>query len=51
MNSNLKKITFIFILVLTYNFKLIAQNLVNKVWSVQSGNPLGLQWSSSQINL
>lgn len=50
MNSNLKKITFIFILVLTYNFKLIAQNLVNKVWSVQSGNPLGLQWSSSQIN-
>jgi hypothetical protein len=50
MKSNFKKITFIITVILFCCNKSISQNLVNKVWNVQTGNPLGLQWSSSLIN-
>jgi hypothetical protein len=50
MKSNFQKLTLIFTVILLCNSKSISQNLVNKVWNAHTGNPLGLQWSSSLIN-
>lgn len=41
---------FITILFLLFSLLIYSQTFVNKEWEVNSGNPIGLEWSSSIVN-
>ena len=43
----MKKIIFILCILPLYSF---AQTSINKVWSVSTGNPVALEWSTSILN-